>query len=279
MLRHGIACVLGVLLLIVGIPASADTVKIAAAGDIASTNTNDTKTSDEVLALDPALVLALGDNAYENGTIEEYNTLYDPTWGRFKDRTFPAVGNHEYNVSTVAQGYIDYFGVPTGMRSQVVGDWLIVSLNSQKNLKGEALQLRDLLASDTHECELLFWHRPRWSSGFHGPIAGMQPLWSAATDFGVDVVLNGHDHLYERFAPMDTTGAVVTQGTREFIVGTGGKQQSAIKTASLPSSQARVGKTSGVLSMDLNLDSYGWEYRSATGGTGTVLDSGSTACH
>lgn len=274
------AWILGALLVaLTGIPASAATVKIAAAGDIASSNTNDTKTANQVIALDPALVLTLGDNAYENGTITEYRNYYDPTWGQFKSKTFPSVGNHEYNSSTVAQGYIDYFGAPTGMRSQVLGDWLLVSLNSQKNISGQATQLRSLLASDNHECELLFWHRPRWSSGFHGPIAGMQPLWDAATDNDVDVVLNGHDHLYERFAPMNSDGNAVAVGTREIIVGTGGRQQAAIKTTALPSSQKRVGSTSGVISMTLDAAAYAWEYRSATGGTGTVLDSGSTACH
>lgn len=277
-MRKLVASLAALLVLAIGAPASATTVKVAAAGDVASSNSNDTKTGDLVVALDPALVMMLGDGAYPDATLAQYRSFYDPTWGRFKAKTFPAVGNHEYNASSTAAGYVDYFGVPTGLRSQVLGDWLLVSLNSQKAISTQATQLANLLASDDHLCELVFWHRPRWSSGFHGDISAVAPLYNAAYNGGVDVVLNGHDHHYERFAPMNASGQVVTSGLREFVVGTGGIQASAFKNGQRTGSQAQVAAF-GVISMTLDATSYSWEFRKATGGTGTVADSGSTGCH
>lgn len=273
-----IVLIITALLMFAAVPASAATVEVAAAGDVASSNTNDTKTADLVVALDPALVLMLGDGAYPNATLSDYRQFYDPTWGRFKSKTFPAVGNHEYNSSSTAAGYVDYFGVPTGMRSKVLGDWLIVSLNSQKDLSGQATALTNLLKSDGHKCELVFWHRPRFSSGFHGDLPGMQPLWAAAVNGGVDVVLNGHDHHYERFAQMSATGSISSSGAREFIVGTGGIQASAFKNGQHAATQAQVAAF-GVLDLTLSATSYAWEFRKIGSGTGTVADSGNTACH
>ena len=250
---------------------------IVAAGDIATPASNDTATSNLVVNIDPALVVTLGDNAYEDGTLSQFRSLYDPTWGRFKSKTFPSPGNHEYHV-TNARGYVDYFGVSTGLHSRVVGNWLIISVDSETNLSGQVTALRNLLARDNHTCEMAFWHRPRWSSGaVHGSIPGMQGLWAAAVAGGVDVVLNAHDHNYQRFAPMNANGAPATNGTREFVVGTGGGSLYDFTNAS-PAPRVKI-KAFGVLKMTLAANSYQWEFHKVGRGTGTIADSGTGTCH
>jgi hypothetical protein len=248
---------------------------ITAAGDIATSGSGDSQTAQLIQTIDPARVLTLGDNAYPDGTLQQFNRYYDPTWGTFKEKTSPAPGNHDYHTAGAA-GYFAYFGsrAPAPNYTYVLGQWRVVSLNSEKNRAAAQTFLQDTLSGDSHLCELVYFHHPRWSSGEHGSDPGMDAVWDTAVAQGVDVVLNGHDHNYERFARLGGNGQPTTSGTRELVVGTGGAALRDIGSP-LPGSQKRI-KTWGVLRMALRSDSYGWSFRNVSN---TVLDSGSTGCH
>jgi acid phosphatase type 7 len=250
-------------------------VVITAAGDIATSGSGDSQTAQLIRTIDPARVLTLGDNAYPDGTLQQFNRYYDPTWGTFKARTSPAPGNHDYHTAGAA-GYFNYFGprAPAPNYTYVLGQWRVVSLNSEKNRAAARTFLQDTLSRDSHLCELVYFHHPRWSSGEHGSDPGMDAVWDTAVARGVDVVLNGHDHNYERFARLGENGQPTTSGTRELVVGTGGAALRDIGSP-LPGSEKHI-KTWGVLRMALRSDSYGWSFRNVSN---TVLDSGSTRCH
>jgi acid phosphatase type 7 len=253
---------------------AATPVIITAAGDIATAGPGDSRTADLIEMLDPARALTLGDNAYPDGTAQQFNQYYDPTWGAFKGKTSPSPGNHDYHMPG-ASGYFGYFGsrAPAPNYTYVVGPWRMVSLNSEKNRAGALSFLRQTLNKDSHLCELVYFHRPRWSSSGHGSDAGMNAIWDEAVTQGVDVVLNGHEHNYERFARLGKNGQPRTNGTREFVVGTGGASLRGFGTP-IAGSQKRI-KTWGVLRMALRVSSYSWSFRNVSN---TVLDSGMTGC-
>ena len=246
-------------------------VEVVGAGDIASGGSGDTKTSDLVLALDPAMVLTFGDHAYNDGSPSQFSNYYDPTWGRFKNITEPSPGNHDWHTAGAA-GYEGYFGVQAGLiRSFVVGDWLLVSMDSVKNRASQTTALRSLLANDGHRCELLYFHHPRYSSGEHGNQPQVEPWWDVADAANVDLVLNGHDHSYERFG--------LIRGIREVVVGTGGVNTRGFGAVQAGSQKRLTGNTNwGVLDLELAASGYTGQFRAATGGTGTVRDSFSGAC-
>jgi hypothetical protein len=265
-----------VLVLICG--ARAGAIEVVAAGDIATSGSGDTQTSNQVLALDPAVVLTLGDNAYPSGTLAQYNSHYDPTWGRFKSITRPSAGNHDW-MTAGAAGYEAYFGVQAGkIRSFVVGDWRVISMDSNVRLAAQNRALASALNSDGHRCELLYFHAPRWSSGAHGNEPSVGPWWTTAYAHGVDLILNGHDHDYERFTTMDPSGAFAEDGIREFVVGTGGVATRPFGSIQPGSHKRITGNANwGVLALDLTAASYSWRFVDAD--SGNVLDSGSTSCH
>lgn len=257
------------------------------AGDIASCGlTADTATADLVSGI-AGTVFAAGDNAYESGSVAEYQDCYDPTWGAFVDRTWPVPGNHEYQTAGAA-GYFDYFGaragpVGTGWYAYDLGGWRIYALNSNCAVVGCAAGsaqeqwLRADLASSPHACVLAYWHHPRFSSGEHGNDAEVAPLWDALYAAGAEVIINGHDHDYERFAPQ-TPGGVANPaaGIREFVVGTGGASLRAFSTIRA-NSQVRNSNTHGVIQLTLSTNGYAWQFIPAAGGTFT--DSGTGTCH
>jgi len=230
----------------------------------------------------PRAILALGDDQYDDGALADYRASYDPTWGRFRDRTHPTPGNHEYNTPG-ADGYFDYFGAlghrsSGGMYSVNIGRWHVVSINSGRGISdGQLLWIRRNLARDRHRCELAFWHHPRWSSGTqHGSDQAMGPLWKVLYRHGVDVVLNGHEHNYERFKLMNPAGTWAPRaGIREFVVGTGGRGHYALGSP-IRGSQKRIDNRFGVLRMVLHPRAYGWRFVAANG---IVLDRGRHACH
>ncbi|MDQ3865325.1 MAG: metallophosphoesterase [Actinomycetota bacterium] len=202
------------------------TVKVVAAGDLASCETRD----DEVTAalagrLRPHAILTLGDNAYPDGTRRDFHHCYSPSWGRFLGKTLPAPGNHDYQTPR-ARAYFAYFRrrAPGPYYSRNLGRWHVVSLNSEIDVGAGSAQerwLRADLARDRHRCELLYWHRPRWSGG--GSEEGMQALWRAAYRHGVELVLSGHSHNYQRFRPLDAAGRRDRRfGVRQIVAGTGG---------------------------------------------------------
>jgi hypothetical protein len=264
----------------------ADDPVLAAAGDIApaAETGHDQGTSDRVLAIHPTAVLALGDLQYPSGALEDFRRYYDRTWGRFKDRTRPAPGNHEYQTGGAA-GYFAYFGAAarpngTSYYSFDLGPWHLISLDSNIDHGAGSAQerwLRSDLAATSKKCVLAYWHHPRFSSGTeHGGDGSVDQFWRDLHAAGADVVLGGHEHNYERFAPQDPDGRADPLGPREFVVGTGGKDLYRFGAAE-PNSQVRVNNAFGVLRMVLRPSGYDWEFVTATG---TVVDSGGpVACH
>ena len=243
----------------------------------------------------PAAVLVLGDNQYENGSYAEYMTYYDKSWGAFKSITHPVPGNHEYHTAN-ASGYFDYFngvGVQTGRAgtrgkgyySTNLSGWHLVMLNANcATVTGgcaagspQEQWLRADLAANPAACTLAAWHIPRFSSGNHGSNAGSTALWKALYDFGADVVLVGHDHNYERFAPQTHLGQRDDAfGIREFVVGTGGEELKGPGTPA-PNSELFDNTSMGVLRMTLHPNGYGWRFVSIPGHT--QADTGSALCH
>jgi calcineurin-like phosphoesterase family protein len=232
----------------------------------------------------PGTVFTTGDTVYPDGTIDQFMNCYEPTWGRHKDRTYPAVGNHEYHTPDAA-GYFDYFGSAAGepgkgYYSYDLGTWHIIVLNSNIPVEIGSPQeqwLRTDLAAHPAACTLAYWHRPRFSSGtVHGSSPAMQPLWQGLYDFGADVVLAGHEHNYERFAPQDPAGvADPTRGIREFVIGSGGRSHYSFGSP-IANSEVRNGDTYGVLKLILHSTSYAWEFIPEAGQTFT--DSGNAPC-
>jgi hypothetical protein len=267
---------------------------LVAAGDIASCLvTGDEATAkllDEVAGAVPgATVITLGDHVYDYGSASEFSNCYAPNWGRHRGRTRPAVGNHEY-WTPGASGYYGYFGAVAGAPdkgyySYDAGAWHVVVLNSNCEIVScvpgspQEQWLRADLAASTARCQLAYWHHPRFNSGaFHGNNLFVAPLWSALFDHGADVVLNGHEHVYERFGPQRPDAVPDPAfGVRQFTVGTGGKEHYFNFAAPQPNSEVRNSDTFGVLQLTLRTDGYDWRFLPEAGRTFT--DSGSGACH
>ena len=239
------------------------------------------------LAQDPrAVVLALGDLTYPRGAAREFTDCYAPTWGRFKDRTWPAPGNHEY-YTPGATPYFAWWGerAGRGYYSFDLGGWHIVSLDSNLAPAQHATQLdwlrADLAAHPAH-CTLAYWHHPLYSSGGHGSIPKMHDAWQVLYDAGAELVLSGHDHDYERFAPQDADGRLdPARGIRQFVVGTGGAYPTPF-LLTVPHSEVRDSNRTGVLRLRLYPGGYGWEFVESTrvSSFGIALpDHGSAACH
>jgi hypothetical protein len=267
---------------------------IAAAGDIACEPTapvtavtcQQKATSDLLLQRKLAGVLTLGDEQYVQGRLKNFQTQYGPTWGRLLAITHPAPGNHEYQSG--GDGFFEYFGAAAGdprhpYYSFELGGWHLVALDSecasaggcQKGSPQERWLVSDL-KSHPARCTLAFWHEPRFSSGGHGNNPTYQVFWQDLAAAGAELVLNGHDHDYERFAPQTSTGAPAAAGIREFVVGTGGKNLRPLHDPR-PNSQARSDSTFGVLELTLHSDSYDWQFVPVAGSRFT--DSGSAQCH
>jgi hypothetical protein len=266
---------------------------LVGAGDIATcTGDGDEATAallDAVVAADPgATVFAAGDNAYESGSPFEFAACYEPSWGRHRERTRPAVGNHEY-LTSGAGGYFGYFGAAAGDPAQGyyafdLGGWRVLVLNSNCEQAGgckagtpQEQWLRADLAAHATACTLAIWHHPRFSSAQSGISPAMKQIWEALYDAGADVVINGHDHDYERFAPQDPLGAAdPVRGIREFVVGTGGRSHDRWLTLRA-NSEVRDATTYGVLKLTLRPLGYDWEFIPIAGQA--FRDAGSQACH
>jgi acid phosphatase type 7 len=265
-------------------------VVLVGTGDIAVCgSTGDDQTAALLDGID-GTVFTLGDNAYENGTTAEYTNCYQPSWGRHLARTRPSAGNHEYNTPG-ATGYYGYYGAAAGdplkgYYSYDLGDWHIIVLNTNSNCVAigcaagstQEQWLRSDLQLNSKPCTLAYWHHPRFSSGSgHGNNSGMTALWQALYDANADVVLNGHEHIYERFAPQTPSGSAdAVRGIRQFTVGTGGREPGAIGTIKA-NSEVRNGGTYGVLKLTLRAGSYDWQFVPVAGKTFT--DTGSGNCH
>ncbi|MEP6476045.1 MAG: metallophosphoesterase [Actinomycetota bacterium] len=232
-----------------------------------------------------AAVLPLGDEQYDSGALEDFLGSYDPTWGASLAVTHPAVGNHEYGTPGAAD-YYSYFGAAAGdpeagYYAYTVGTWRLIALNSECQevacASGSAQYqwLKEELSSHTNACTLAYWHRPLFSSGSeHGGDARSQPFWSLLYQYGADIVLNGHDHDYERFGRQDPQGRAAANGIREFVVGTGGRGLNPLN-APTPNSQASSADSFGVLHLTLHPTGYDWSFDPATG---SYTDAGTSSC-
>ncbi|WP_235565284.1 PKD domain-containing protein [Lysobacter sp. Root494] len=262
----------------------------AGAGDICDSTPADCgRTSDLIVAINPTVVFTTGDNAYNSGTLAEFNTRYAPRWGRFKELTNPTPGNHDY-LTAGASGYFDYFnGVgrqtgPAGDRSRGyysfdVGEWHFIALNSMSSGTVSSTQLAWLdsdLAANTKPCTAAFFHHPMVSRGVYNGSASMKPAYDRLYAAGVDLVLVGHDHNYQRYAKMTPSQVASSDGLRQVIVGTGGRDLYALN-GTHPLLQAAQADTWGVLKLELTADGYTGEFVPVVGKNWT--DSFSGTCN
>jgi hypothetical protein len=294
-----------------GAQVAADPVLVGA-GDIARCAATGDEATANLLDNMEGTVFTTGDNAYDTGSTSNFSNCYNPGWGRHLARTKPSVGNHEYYAPVKksssyhenAADYFAYFGTAAGEPSKGyysydLGNWHIVVLNSCLEHKpavwkatGEREKqvecvgpgpvqeqwLRDDLAAPENQsvCTLAYWHHPRFSSGNHGDNPSVATLWNTLYEAGADVVLNGHDHDYERFAPQNPQGLPdPEQGIRQFVVGTGGAAFTAFKSVKA-NSEKRISNTNGVLKMTLHPEGYDWQF--VTAPNQAVADSGSGDC-
>jgi hypothetical protein len=282
-----------------------DGVVIGAAGDIACAGCGQSSTADLLDDLlrtrRMAAVLPLGDEAYASGSLDEFETLYGPSWGRpeLLAITHPVPGNHEY-VDKIAAGYFDFFDGP-GQATGIAGPrgggyysfdiegWHLIALNTSDGCQSVSCAagspqhqwLVADLAAHSATCTLAFWHHPRFQAGtVSGETAAAAPLWDALFDAGADVVLNGHEHGYQQLSPLDKGGAVdPVHGMRTFVVGTGGGDyDTSFGGPRLGALEAKDAGVHGVLELTLRRDGYDWRFLTVGSGM-PVAASGSAACH
>jgi hypothetical protein len=263
---------------------------LVGAGDIGSCRSFGDEATAGLLAGIDGTVATFGDNAYPRGTDADFAECYNPSWGLFKARTLPSPGNHEYETAG-ASGYFDYFGAAAGdpnkgYYSYDLGSWHVVVLNSNCSFvvgggcaagSDQEQWLKADLAAHSNVCTLAYWHHPRFSSGIHGDESSVAPFWDDLYQAGAEVVLNGHDHSYDRFAPLNPSGQTdPAQGIRQFTVGTGGAELTEFKSIN-PTSEVQIAGMNGVLQMTLHSDGYDWKFITAP--NGTEADTGSASCH
>ena len=245
--------------------------RVVAAGDIAGCAVTGDEATARLLDGLHGTVAALGDLAYDRGTAAEFANCYGPSWGRHRDRTRPAIGNHDLLTDGGAP-YHDYFGEAAGPRGQgwyafdLSDEWHAVVLNSNCWAVGGCQPgspqhdwLLDDLATHAGQHVVAWMHHPRYSSGHHGSQAFVQPLFAALAEHGVDVVLAGHDHHYERVAPLDAVGTPDPDGLQSFVVGTGGRVLYAMGETA-PHSVVRSNASFGVLELTLDPTGYAWRF-------------------
>ncbi len=271
-------------------------------------------TSNAALAANPDSVIAIGDTQYDCGTLADYNAAYDPSWGRLKALTHPVPGNHEYNIAggtdaacaslpapSGAEGYYTYFGDAAtplqpgctsnclGYYSYDLGGWHVVVLNSMlcvppfstspqspgPQCSAQVAWLQGDLAAHPAQCTLAAWHHPLYNTTEKN--VGTAQLWLALYNAGAEIVLNGHAHRYERYAPMGASGNASPFGMREFIVGTGGKEGEAVGGSPSPNFEIAQGGINGVLKLTLRPGGYDWQF--ITTGGAAFTDTGSGSCH
>lgn len=256
----------------------AQTFVIAGAGDIATRRSDDSETAALLDRIDPDVVFTTGDHAYPDGALAEFEDYYQPTWGRFRARTRPSPGNHDYHTEGAA-GYFAYFGsrAPGPYYSYDLGGWHLVSLNSEISMDPGSSQYawleRDLAASQAR-CTIAYWHKPRYSAGRYEDITSTAPLWRLLYADRAELVMNGHDHNYQRYRPMDPNGRMdPARGIREIVVGTGGSGLYSLRSDSRR--EAAQASVHGVLEVTLRQDGYDWTFHPVSG---SFRDSGSASC-
>jgi hypothetical protein len=287
------------------IPLPSGPVLFSGAGDIAEctdARSNPTGTAHLLESLGGRF-FTTGDNAYTAGTADQFQNCYGPSWGRsiIKDRTYPVPGNHDYGDDTrpEANAYFSYFGSNAGpfglgYYSFDYGDWHIIALNSNFAMgrngastggpaggvgpgSPQVAWLQSDLQANHAKCTLAYWHHPLFSSGGNGPSGAMRTIFRILYEANADVVLNGHDHFYERFSPQNADGVRDdARGIRQFIVGTGGHPSLTAIRNREPSSEKIIPNQHGILKLTLNTDSFAWEFVTTNSG---VQDIGTATCH
>ncbi|MEV0276882.1 metallophosphoesterase [Streptomyces sp. NPDC050610] len=250
-----------------------------AAGDIAEQCTASSsgcvhpKTAALVKKINPAFVMTMGDNQYDDARLKDFKSYYDKTWGAFKDKTHPIPGNHEtYDPDGALKGYKSYFGAiayPKGKSyySFDQGNWHFIALDSNSLDKSDQTDwLKADLAANSKKCVAAYWHHPLYSSGEHGNDPVSRPVWKMLIDAKAELVLNGHDHHYERFAPQNADGKADPNGLVELLGGMGGANPYKIEEVQ-PNSEKRLTKTFGVVKLDFTDDGYSWELIGTDGKT------------
>ena len=287
-------------------PPPSEDIVVAAAGDIACKPPNrngkgavetetlcaQRRTSDILISLNPTAVLTLGDNQYDRGELKNFIKSYDPTWGRVKEITHPSTGNHDNTDNGAESGYYQYFGSSAGDPDKFyynfnIGSWNLIALNSNCDEGGgcgqgspQALWLQNVLENDNSNCTLAYWHHPRFAPGSldtgHGDHDELDEFWQLLYQYGTDVVLVGHNHIYERLGKQTPDQVSSSDGIRQFIVGTGGKSHAG-SGITQPNTEAKNSDTFGVLKLVLHEDSYDWQFIPEEGKTFT--DTGSEPCN
>jgi hypothetical protein len=283
-----LACMAAILTTVPSVAQTAATVTLVGAGDIASCNHTADSATARLVGSIAGTVFTLGDNVYPDGTIKQFLNCYDPTWGKYKKRTKPSAGNHDYYHTAGASGYFNYFGARAGAPSKGYysyksGSWHIVALNSNCEEVGgcgrrsaQLQWLRNDLRRNPAACTLAYWHHARFSSGKHGSDPSTAAFWRVLYNQHADVILSGHDHHYERFALQAPDGTRDREhGMRQFVVGTGGTYLRPLRAIEA-NSQVRNSHTHGVLKLTLKPSAYRWKFVAVAGKSFT--DSGTTSC-
>jgi hypothetical protein len=255
---------------------------LVGAGDIGLCGSPAVAATAQLLDRISGIVFTTGDNAYPNGTAQNFRDCYEPHWGRHRNRTRPTPGNHDFESG--GSGYFGYFGENAGpfglgYYAYSAGSWRVLALNSDVPSGPGSAQLQWLRSELTEwrgRCAMVYWHKPLYSSGPHGPNREMREIWRVLYELNADLVVNGHDHLYERFAPQDPDGrADPARGIRQITVGTGGGGLY-LPVMSAPNTEA-IGIVHGVIKLTLGEGSYQWEFVPIPGAT--FGDTGIGQCH
>jgi acid phosphatase type 7 len=286
------ACAATAAIIAIGLPVSvvaAGDPVLVGAGDIAACDSSGDSATAALLANIAGTVFTAGDNAYPSGSLANYRSCYDATWGAAFGRTRPSLGNHEYGTSGAA-GYFGYFGARGGPAGKGyyaynLGTWRIYVLNSNCSKVGgcgarspQVRWLRSDLTAHPRRCILAYWHHPLFSSGFHGNSSSVRPFWEALYAARADVVINGHDHDYERFSRQAPNGSRTTHGIVEFVAGTGGGERRPFETIRAHS-VARNATTFGVLKLTLHATSFDWQFVPEAGKSFTDAGAGKACTH
>jgi hypothetical protein len=267
-------------------------VVVAAAGDVAcdpdgQPRPGECKEAETASLLEGAdVVLMLGDGQYPDGALERYRRGYGRTWGRYRDRTRPVPGNHDYGTPG-ARGYFDYFGElagPAGLGYYAfdAGGWRFLALNSNCWAAGgcgptspQYRWLAEQLGEARGTCVLAYWHHPLFTAGRYSGYEPVRPWWDLLARHGTALVLAGHDHNYQRFPPLDAEGRPSARGVRQFVVGTGGRNLYRARRPAPVAPDRLVDDRFGVLRLRLFPGRYEWAFVAAGG---EVLDRGSAPC-
>jgi len=256
---------------------------LVGAGDIGQCGSPAVAATAQLLDRVSGIVFTTGDNAYPNGSTANFRDCYEPQWGRHRQRTRPTPGNHDYDTGGAA-AYFTYFGEnagPPGLGyySYTAGSWRVLALNSEIHVGAGSAQLqwlRSELSASRTACTLVYWHKPLFSSGPNGPNRDMREIWRILYEFDADLVINGHDHLYERFGPQDPDGNLdLERGIRQITVGTGGGPLYTPVTSAR--NTEAIGIVHGVLKLTLSDNGYQWEFMGIPGVS--FGDFGSGQCH